>query len=130
MDRLTFAEAKSAGPFLDGCNVRKLYIFQFPYYLYISLSILFFILQIYLAGFAPNQRDKLNKILNVGSATRLDDITDALTHVIVGDENRAANELKLMKSKGLWYNIKLMSKLISMLFCNLILLIFHIVHIY
>ncbi|KAF3420403.1 hypothetical protein E2986_06198 [Frieseomelitta varia] len=76
LNRLTFAEAKSAGPFLDGCNI-------------------------YLAGFAPNQKDKLNKILNVGSATRLDDITDALTHVIVGDENRAANELKLMKSKGL-----------------------------
>lgn len=98
--------------------------------LFVYISILSFILQIYLAGFAPNQRDKLNKILNVGSATRLDDITDALTHVIVGDENRAANELKLMKSKGLWYNIKLMSKLISILFCNLILLIFHIVHIY
>lgn len=24
LDRLTFSEAKSAGPFLDGCNVRKL----------------------------------------------------------------------------------------------------------
>ncbi|XP_076627119.1 mutagen-sensitive 101 isoform X1 [Colletes latitarsis] len=76
LDRLTFGEAKSAGPFLDGCNI-------------------------YLAGFASNQRDKLNKILNVGSATRLDDISDALTHVIVGDENRAASDMKLMKSKGL-----------------------------
>ncbi|XP_076684949.1 DNA topoisomerase 2-binding protein 1-like isoform X2 [Andrena cerasifolii] len=75
-DRLTFSEAKSAGPFLDGCNI-------------------------YLAGFAPNQRDKLNKILNVGSATRLDDISDALTHVIVWDEHRAASDLKSMKTKGL-----------------------------
>ncbi|XP_076755410.1 mutagen-sensitive 101 isoform X1 [Xylocopa sonorina] len=75
-DRLTFNEAKMAGPFLDGCCI-------------------------YLAGFAPNQRDKINRILNVGSATRLDDISDALTHVIVGDENKASNELKLMKSKGL-----------------------------
>ncbi|XP_071855891.1 mutagen-sensitive 101 [Bombus fervidus] len=76
LDRLTFSEAKLAGPFLDGCNI-------------------------YLAGFASNQRDKLNKILNVGSATRLDDISDAVTHVIVGDENRAASELKLLKSKKL-----------------------------
>ncbi|XP_053987839.1 DNA topoisomerase 2-binding protein 1-A isoform X1 [Hylaeus volcanicus] len=76
LDRLTFGEAKTAGPFLDGCNI-------------------------YLAGFSSSQRDKLNKILNVGSATRLDDISDALTHVIIGDENRAANDLKLMKSKGL-----------------------------
>lgn len=76
LDRLTFNEAKSAGPFLDGCNI-------------------------YLTGFPSSQRDKLNKILNVGSATRLDDISDALTHVIVGDENKAANELKLMASKGL-----------------------------
>ncbi|CAK9821901.1 DNA topoisomerase 2-binding protein 1-A [Anthophora retusa] len=75
-DRLTFSEAKSAGPFLDGCSI-------------------------YLAGFVSNQRDKLNRILNVGSATRLDDISEALTHVIVGDENRAASELKLMKAKEL-----------------------------
>ncbi|XP_015431486.1 PREDICTED: DNA topoisomerase 2-binding protein 1 [Dufourea novaeangliae] len=76
LDRLTFSEAKSAGPFLDGCNI-------------------------YLAGIASNQRDKLNKILNVGSATRLDDISDALTHVIVGDANKATSELRMMKSKGL-----------------------------
>ncbi|XP_076286587.1 mutagen-sensitive 101 isoform X2 [Lasioglossum baleicum] len=76
LERLSFSEAKLSGPFLDGCNI-------------------------YLAGFASNQRDKLNKILNVGSATRLDDISDALTHVVVGDENKAASDLKMLKSKGL-----------------------------
>ncbi|XP_043677454.1 DNA topoisomerase 2-binding protein 1 isoform X1 [Vespula pensylvanica] len=76
LDRLTLNEAKMAGPFLDGCNI-------------------------YLAGFTTSQRDKLNRILNVGSATRLNDISDALTHVIIGDENKASNELKLMKSAGL-----------------------------
>lgn len=60
-------------------------------------------LQIYLAGFTTSQRDKLNRILNVGSATRLNDISDALTHVIIGDESKASNELKSMKSAGLWY---------------------------
>ncbi|XP_076653820.1 mutagen-sensitive 101 [Halictus rubicundus] len=76
LERLTFSEAKLSGPFLDGCNI-------------------------YLTGFASSQRDKLNKILNVGSATRLDDISDALTHVIIGDENKAASDLKMLKSKGL-----------------------------
>ncbi|XP_014482988.1 PREDICTED: DNA topoisomerase 2-binding protein 1-A isoform X2 [Dinoponera quadriceps] len=76
LDRLSFGKAKLAGPFLDGCNI-------------------------YLAGFATSVRDKLNRILNVGSATRLDDISDAVTHVIVGDENKASAELKVMKLRGL-----------------------------
>ncbi|XP_011691670.1 PREDICTED: DNA topoisomerase 2-binding protein 1 isoform X2 [Wasmannia auropunctata] len=76
LDRLSFNEAKSAGPFLDGCNI-------------------------YLAGFITSVRDKLNRILNVGGATRLDDISDAVTHVIVGDESRASAELKVIKSSGL-----------------------------
>lgn len=58
-------------------------------------------LQIYLAGFTTSVRDKLNRILNVGGATRLDDISDAVTHVIVGDENKASAELKPIISRGL-----------------------------
>ncbi|XP_029163393.1 DNA topoisomerase 2-binding protein 1-A isoform X2 [Nylanderia fulva] len=76
LNRLTFSEAKSAGPFLDGCNI-------------------------YLAGFATNIKDKLNRILNVGGATRFDDISDAVTHVIVGDESKASMNLKAMKMKCL-----------------------------
>ncbi|XP_020299565.1 DNA topoisomerase 2-binding protein 1 isoform X3 [Pseudomyrmex gracilis] len=76
LDRLTFSEAKSAGPFLDGCNI-------------------------YLTGFATTLRDKLNRILNVGCAMRLDDISDAVTHVIVGDKNKASAELKAIKARGL-----------------------------
>ncbi|TGZ37603.1 DNA topoisomerase 2-binding protein 1 [Temnothorax longispinosus] len=76
LDRLTFGEAKSAGPFLDGCNI-------------------------YLVGFVTSVRDRLNKILNVGGATRFDEISDAVTHVIVGDENKASAELKTIKSRGL-----------------------------
>jgi len=59
------------------------------------------LLQIYLAGFMTNIKDKLNRILNVGGATRLDDISDAVTHVIVDDENKATAELKAMKLRGL-----------------------------
>lgn len=51
-----------------------------------------------------NVRDRLNRILNVGGATRLDEISDAVTHVIVGDENKASTELKVIKSRGLWYS--------------------------
>ncbi|KAL0125656.1 hypothetical protein PUN28_004619 [Cardiocondyla obscurior] len=76
LDQLSFGEAKSAGPFLDGCNI-------------------------YLAGFTTSDRDQLNKILNIGGATRFDDISGAVTHVIIGDENKASTELKTLKSRGL-----------------------------
>ncbi|XP_025266640.1 DNA topoisomerase 2-binding protein 1-A isoform X3 [Camponotus floridanus] len=76
LDRLTFSEVKSAGPFLDGCNI-------------------------YLVGFAANIKDKLNRIINVSGATRFDDISGAVTHVIVGDENKASAKLKTIKSSGL-----------------------------
>ncbi|XP_034950082.1 DNA topoisomerase 2-binding protein 1 isoform X2 [Chelonus insularis] len=76
VDKLDIKEAKKAGPFLDGCNI-------------------------YLAGFVPQHRDKISRILNVGSATRFDDISDSLTHVLVGDPNKANNELKLIQSKGI-----------------------------
>ncbi|KAL6258449.1 hypothetical protein P5V15_010405 [Pogonomyrmex californicus] len=76
LDRLTFGEAKLAGPFLDGCNI-------------------------YLTGFATTVRDKLNKILNIGGATRLDEISDSVTHVIVDDASKASTELKMIKSRGL-----------------------------
>jgi len=59
-------------------------------------------LQIYLAGFVTSVRDKLNKILNVSGATRFDDISGAVTHVIIGDESKASAELKTIKSEGLW----------------------------
>lgn len=76
IDKIDMNQVKKAGPFLDGCNV-------------------------YLAGFSTISKDKINKILNMGSATRLDDISDALTHVIVEDSNRAIPDLKIIKSKGL-----------------------------
>ncbi|XP_066593898.1 DNA topoisomerase 2-binding protein 1 [Prorops nasuta] len=76
LDKLFLSDAKMAGPFLDGCNI-------------------------YLTGFLSSHRDRINRILNVGSATRLDDISDALTHVIVGDESKSNNDLRLIKSKGL-----------------------------
>lgn len=108
LDRLTLSEVKSAGPFLDGCNVNIFLIFKvisILHFFFLSFLILhgLCILQIYLAGFAVNVRDKLNRILNVGGATRLDEISDAVTHVIVGDENKASAELKAMKARGLWY---------------------------
>ena len=59
--------------------------------------------QIYLAGFATNHRDKINRILNAGGATRLDDISDALSHVIVGDSHVASADVKLMQDRGLKY---------------------------
>ena len=60
-------------------------------------------MQIYVAGLQSKYKDKLNKIINVSSATRLDEITDAITHVLIGDIKKAKNELKVMHSKGLRY---------------------------
>lgn len=39
--------------------------------------------------------------MTVGCATRLDEISEALTHVIVGDPLKATQDLKEIKSKGL-----------------------------
>ncbi|EDS34036.1 DNA topoisomerase 2-binding protein 1 [Culex quinquefasciatus] len=53
--------AKKAGLFLDGCNI-------------------------YLSGFTGEEKDKLNKILNSGGATRYDELSDGISHVIVGSQ--------------------------------------------
>ncbi|XP_050598083.1 DNA topoisomerase 2-binding protein 1-like isoform X2 [Bombus affinis] len=76
LDNLTFIEAEAAGPFLYGCVI-------------------------YLAGFTSDQKDKLNLILTVGYAMPFDYVCDMVTHVIVGDEDRAASELKLLKPGAL-----------------------------
>lgn len=58
-----------------------------------------------MAGFTPMQREKLCKILNLSGATRYDDISDRLTHVIIGDSS--CHEVKILKSKN--YAISLVS---------------------
>ncbi|XP_015119451.1 DNA topoisomerase 2-binding protein 1 isoform X2 [Diachasma alloeum] len=75
-NHISITEAKKAGPFLDGCNI-------------------------YLAGFSSIQRDKINKIINMGSATRYDEISETLTHVIVGDPGKAFGDLKIIQAKSL-----------------------------
>ncbi|KAF7995978.1 hypothetical protein HCN44_008733 [Aphidius gifuensis] len=76
INKIDMYQVKNAGPFLDGCNI-------------------------YLAGFSTISKDKVNKILNLGSATRFDDISDALTHVIVEDSIKAIQDLKSIESKNL-----------------------------
>ncbi|XP_051154922.1 DNA topoisomerase 2-binding protein 1 isoform X2 [Leptopilina boulardi] len=76
LDGITLVSVKKLGPFLDGCNI-------------------------FLTGFQSKYKDKLNKIINVSSATRLDDITDNITHVLVGDVIKAKNDLKTIYSDGL-----------------------------
>ncbi|XP_055612855.1 LOW QUALITY PROTEIN: DNA topoisomerase 2-binding protein 1-A [Uranotaenia lowii] len=59
LEGLNLKQVKAAGSFLDGCNI-------------------------YLSGFTSEEKDKLNKILNTGGATRYDEISDGISHVIVG----------------------------------------------
>ncbi|KDR12289.1 DNA topoisomerase 2-binding protein 1-B isoform X2 [Zootermopsis nevadensis] len=60
LEKLDLTEAKKAGPFLDGCNV-------------------------YLSGFNLEQSEKLRRVLNGGGATRFNEISDSVTHIIIGD---------------------------------------------
>uniref|UniRef100_A0A1Q3EWX2 Putative dna topoisomerase 2-binding protein 1-a n=2 Tax=Culex tarsalis TaxID=7177 RepID=A0A1Q3EWX2_CULTA len=66
--------AKKAGLFLDGCNI-------------------------YLSGFTGEEKDKLNKILNSGGATRYDELSDGISHVIVGSQ--VAADFREMREQNL-----------------------------
>lgn len=57
-------KSKKAGTFLDGCSI-------------------------YLSGFRGEEKDKLNRILNGGGATRYDEVNENLTHIIVGQLDEA-----------------------------------------
>uniref|UniRef100_A0A182NQG7 BRCT domain-containing protein n=1 Tax=Anopheles dirus TaxID=7168 RepID=A0A182NQG7_9DIPT len=59
---MTVQQAKKAGPVLDGCSV-------------------------FLSGFTAEEKEKLNKILNAVGAVRYDEISDAVSHVIVGEQH-------------------------------------------
>lgn len=67
-------QAKKAGNFLDGCCI-------------------------YLSGFRTEEREKLNRILNVGGATRYDVVNEKITHIIVGQLDDS--EFKSWKRDGL-----------------------------
>ncbi|XP_049770499.1 DNA topoisomerase 2-binding protein 1-like [Schistocerca cancellata] len=60
VNKLTLADAKEAGPFVDGCKV-------------------------YLSGFTPDVCENLSGILNAGGATRLNELSDSVSHIVVGD---------------------------------------------
>ncbi|XP_076255601.1 mutagen-sensitive 101 isoform X2 [Rhynchophorus ferrugineus] len=60
IDKIDMKRVKGAGSFLDGCSI-------------------------FVAGFNFEQRDKLNKAINLSGATRYDSLSDRVTHVIVGD---------------------------------------------
>ncbi|XP_075157185.1 mutagen-sensitive 101 [Haematobia irritans] len=66
-------QAKKAGNFLDGCCI-------------------------YLSGFRSEEKEKLNRILNVGGATRYDVVNEKITHIIVGQLDD--NEFKAWKKEN------------------------------
>ena len=59
-------------------------------------------LQVYLSGFSMEQTEKLRRVLNGGGATRFNEISDSVTHVIVGDI--VSSDLKVLKSSGFRYD--------------------------
>ncbi|XP_060533164.1 DNA topoisomerase 2-binding protein 1-A isoform X2 [Cylas formicarius] len=74
VDNMDLKKIKGAGQFLDGCSI-------------------------FVAGFDPEHRDKLNKIVNLSGATRYDEVSDRITHVIVGDAS--CPEVINIKTAGL-----------------------------
>uniref|UniRef100_A0A182Q3E0 BRCT domain-containing protein n=1 Tax=Anopheles farauti TaxID=69004 RepID=A0A182Q3E0_9DIPT len=58
---MTVQQAKKVGSVLDGCNV-------------------------FVSGFTAEEKEKLNKILNAVGAVRYDEISGAISHVIVGEQ--------------------------------------------
>ncbi|KAK9500597.1 hypothetical protein O3M35_001835 [Rhynocoris fuscipes] len=62
LEQLNMSEVNSAGLFLDGCKI-------------------------YLSGFVSQEIDKLKKVLNIGGATIFSQLTDSVSHVIVGNFN-------------------------------------------
>ncbi|CAL4073586.1 unnamed protein product, partial [Meganyctiphanes norvegica] len=59
VDQLELQAAKKAGLFLDGCKI-------------------------FLSGFDDSQMEKLRRILNNGGATRFNQLTEAVSHVVIG----------------------------------------------
>ncbi|KAH8238267.1 hypothetical protein KR032_001764, partial [Drosophila birchii] len=74
-------QAKKAGTFLDGCCV-------------------------YLSGFRAEEREKLNRVLNTGGATRYDEANEGVSHIIVGQlDGDAAAEYRQWQSDGLMSSV-------------------------
>ncbi|XP_004525878.1 DNA topoisomerase 2-binding protein 1-A isoform X2 [Ceratitis capitata] len=73
-------QAKKAGNFLDGCCI-------------------------YLSGFRLEEKEKLNRILNVGGATRYDVVNEKITHIIVGQLDDF--ELRTWKRDGILTSVNI-----------------------
>ncbi|XP_075216325.1 mutagen-sensitive 101 isoform X2 [Lycorma delicatula] len=71
LENLNITDAKKAGSFLDGCKV-------------------------YLSGFTTQEQDKLRRILNFGGAVIFTELTDSVSHVIIG-EFVAADGVAILK---------------------------------
>lgn len=61
----------------------------------------------FIAGFDVEQRDKLCRILNFSGCTRYDDVSDRVSHVIVGDPT--CHEMKLIASRELQNVLQIVS---------------------
>lgn len=91
-EKLNFQEAKRAGVFLDGCSVSVIHFIRL-----ISIYNIFqFIQQIFIIGFTNEEKEKVNKILNAGGATRYDTINSNLSHIVVGSPS--TKDVKMLQA--------------------------------
>lgn len=94
-EKLDVKEAKRAGNFLDGCSVSFILDFHvFPkkkksnFNFKLNEQSNHFIRQVFLCGFATDEKEKINKILNAGGATRFDTINSNVSHILVGSPSK------------------------------------------
>jgi topoisomerase (DNA) II binding protein 1 len=59
-----------------------------------------------LSGFNAEQTEKLRRVLNGGGATRFNEISESVTHIVMGDIVSA--DLKALKCSGMRYDVSLL----------------------
>ena len=65
-----------------------------------NLNMIGCLFQIFLSGFRGSTLDKLRKIINIGGATRCNQITDNVTHVVIGDRiNSDIEQIKALATR-------------------------------
>ncbi|XP_059488511.1 DNA topoisomerase 2-binding protein 1-like [Neocloeon triangulifer] len=73
--KLPLAEVRKAGPFLDGCKI-------------------------YVSGGSTALQDKLRKMLNSSGATRFDEISEGLTHVVLAGQSLRPAEAQALAQRS------------------------------
>lgn len=88
VEEINLADAASAGSFLDGCKVGVYFYCSFNFVIaleYFITKYFWIAIQVFLSGFSNQELDKMKKLINRSGATQFPEISDRLSHVIMGE---------------------------------------------